>query len=140
LDLGVDIDAFDEYFRDTPLMEAVSHNHYSVAALLLERGADVNVRNDEAETPLMVAAFDGNVRMAELLVQRGADIDARDNEGETALERAEWVVDADDMMDDRVKGCSEVVHLLRASKEERTLAALLAVATADRNPAIRVRL
>jgi len=51
---------------------------------LLERGADVNARDDEGCTALMSASLD-SVR---LLVENGADINARNSDGETAATKA----------------------------------------------------
>lgn len=55
------------------------------AKLLLDRGADIDARDDDGETPLMVAAAFGRTGTAEILLERGAQIEARDNDGNTAL-------------------------------------------------------
>jgi len=68
--------------------------------LLLDRGANVDVRAVEGTTPLMVAAQNGCTDAAAYLLQRGADPDARDNRGFTALHRAAEV------------GFEEIVRLL----------------------------
>lgn len=67
--------------------------HLAVAALLLERGADVNATNSYGATPLMLAAEFGEVAMAELLLKHGALIDGppaddADSATESALARA----------------------------------------------------
>jgi len=61
-----------------------------VAALLLDRGADVNARSRSTRfarenTPLHAAAANRQVAVAELLVARGADVNARDGSGFTPL-------------------------------------------------------
>jgi hypothetical protein len=40
---------------------------------MLDRGVDVNIRNDEGWTPLMIAAEQGDVSMVKFLLTRGAD-------------------------------------------------------------------
>jgi ankyrin repeat protein len=55
---------------------------------LLDRGADVNIRDESHRTPLCVAAFKGNLGVARLLVERGAEVDTRDKEGRTPLHYA----------------------------------------------------
>ena len=59
--------------------------------LLLDRGAEIDVRNDFGETPLFGSVdsyVDGYPAATALLLERGADIMARDNEGSTPLHRA----------------------------------------------------
>ncbi len=52
---------------------------------LLDRGAEVDARDEDQGTPLMRAAEGDNKKVARLLLERGADIHARDEEGKTAL-------------------------------------------------------
>ena len=74
----------------SPLHIAVLSNQEEVAELLLQRGADINVRADDAYggTPLHWAAFFGNYDMVELLVEAGADVNAADVFGSTPLDSA----------------------------------------------------
>ena len=62
----------------------------AIARLLLEAGADVNLRNDHGSTPLhSVAAMPpaGNA-VASALLERGADVNARNDFGHTPLHAA----------------------------------------------------
>jgi hypothetical protein len=67
----------------TPLMYATLYGDVASVRLLLERGADPNVRNDSGATALMWAIAD--VRKTRLLLERGADVNVRSNDGRTPL-------------------------------------------------------
>lgn len=53
--------------------------------LLVDRGVEINARDEEGRTLLMVAAGFGQLGIAKFLLERGADLEARDNNGNTAL-------------------------------------------------------
>ncbi len=56
-----------------------------IIKLLVDRGADVNVKNSGGMTPLMMASTKGNVDVVNALLEKGADINARDSHKRTAL-------------------------------------------------------
>ncbi len=57
--------------------------------MLLDKGANPNVKNKLGGTPLMWAAVYGNDDAVRLLLNRGADASLKDNDGITALD---WAV------------------------------------------------
>jgi ankyrin repeat protein len=59
-----------------------------VVQRLLDRGADVNERNERLQTPLDLASEHGNLAIAKTLIEYGADVNSRDNFGWTPLHRA----------------------------------------------------
>ncbi len=69
----------------TALAFAAYQGFPEIAKLLLDRGADPDVRDDDGRTPLMQAASNGHAEVAELLLDRRARIDAQNGEGATAL-------------------------------------------------------
>jgi hypothetical protein len=79
-----------ENFGLTPLAVAAS-SHWrgapGIMRMLLEKGADVNSRDDEM-TPLMRAAYSpyGTGAVAVLVNHRGVEVDAWDTSGQSALE------------------------------------------------------
>ncbi len=71
---GADVNAWDEGHHETPILSACDEEPESVepARLLLEAGANPNVRRSDGESPLRLAARYKNVALAELLLKHGA--------------------------------------------------------------------
>lgn len=72
----------------TALFWAVSSGHRKVAELLLNRGADPNIPENNGTTPLMDAASGGDLSMMRLLLQRGARAEVYDLHGDRAMDYA----------------------------------------------------
>ncbi|OBT89317.1 hypothetical protein VE02_02566 [Pseudogymnoascus sp. 03VT05] len=64
---------------------AFSGKSSTIAGILLDHGAAVDVLDGRKRTPLHTAASRGRKEVAELLLKRGANIAALDDEGKTAL-------------------------------------------------------
>jgi ankyrin repeat protein len=87
-----------------PLMAAIKYgNHDSINGwrdpesvqlinALLDKGSNVNARDDEGTTPLVEAALVNDAETIKALVARGADMASKTNEGQTPLDIAayEW--------------------------------------------------
>ena len=94
-----DLHAVQEWFSDgtrdvdergagnsTLLFYAIDSAHCDLVRDLLERGASVNITEDDASaTPLHIAAMSWRYDIALLLLDRGAQINARDRDGHTPL-------------------------------------------------------
>jgi hypothetical protein len=67
---------------------AVFAGHRDVAALLLERGADLNARIANGASVLMMAVYEGHEELVRDLIARGADRSVKNDRGDGALEWA----------------------------------------------------
>ncbi|CAB0030559.1 unnamed protein product [Trichogramma brassicae] len=90
----VQVNARDK-FGDTPLHLAVKHDYQKVAELLLRRGADPNLANEEGSTPLHVICQrttddDLTKKFFEICsdIEKTVLVDAKDSRGRTALQLA----------------------------------------------------
>lgn len=79
-----------EWDNATLLHDAVGQKRQSVAAYLLDKGADVNAVTKGGLTPLHMAAQNGDIAMMTLLLEPGRNtkIDSVDSKGWTPLDRA----------------------------------------------------
>lgn len=83
LDNGADMEMVGE--SDTALTTAIRYNKLENAALLLDRGADINAEGIWRETSLIWAITSGLTLAVQLLLDRGADIEGKDLNGRTSL-------------------------------------------------------
>lgn len=72
----------------TPLAIAAEFNRVEAARLLLARGVDVELANNQGVTPLSYAASKGHVSIAQLLLDHGAKVGASDRYGQMPLWQA----------------------------------------------------
>lgn len=74
---------------NTALWKAVGNNDTAAVRLLLDRGADIDIRNKHLATPLANATTSGDgERVTRLLLDRGAEIDAKNTYGSTPIRSA----------------------------------------------------
>ena len=100
LEAGANVEDHNENGH-TPLMEAASAGHCSVARILLEFGAGINTHSNEfKESALTLACYKGHLEMVRFLLEAGADQEHKTDEMHTAL------------MEASMDGHVEVVRLL----------------------------
>ena len=88
-----------------PLSFAISQGNLPLLELLINAGANVNVRHHYTDTSILsIAAYHGNTEAMKLLIKNGANVDAKDIEGKKPLH---FAVD---------RGNIEAVKLLIAEK------------------------
>jgi ankyrin repeat protein len=77
----------------TALIAAASFGQSETASLLIEAGADLEVKNNEGSTALHTAAFLCREKIVKALLAKGADQKARNNAGSTALDSVDGPFD-----------------------------------------------
>jgi len=88
LDLGADVNWKNPGWNETPLYWAALYGKREAAALLIERGADLNAQISDGQSVLATAAYRGHQSVVALLLEKGADTSIRNNQGLTAAELA----------------------------------------------------
>jgi ankyrin repeat protein len=73
---------------ETSLQQAAWRGHHEVAAMLIEAGADLNVRSQSGRTALHEAATNGQQDIVDLLLNAGANLALVTDDGQTAFEAA----------------------------------------------------
>jgi len=73
---------------DTTIVEASKNGHIDIVKTLIEKGVDINTKDDYGYTSLSYAALKGHSEVVDLLIEYGADINARNHWGGTALVQA----------------------------------------------------
>jgi ankyrin repeat protein len=98
---GAEVDAFGRgWMTGTALHSAVSRLQREVVRVLLEAGANPNVRQSAGWTPLHAAAANGDLASVELLLAAGADPAATNDEGRSVADLASE--SGDDAVGDRI--------------------------------------
>jgi hypothetical protein len=86
IEAGTDLNERNPGSGATALIAAASFGQNETATLLIEAGADLEVKNNEGSTALHTAAFLCREKIVKALLARGADRNARNNAGSTALD------------------------------------------------------
>ena len=90
LNSGALVDSKEGTKGSTPLMFAAQFGYEDIVRLLVDKGADVNAKNNSSLTPLMSAAYGGQIENVRFLVEKGADVNAKNNDSWTPLVCAAW--------------------------------------------------
>ena len=89
IERGAEVDALGRgWMTGTAMHSAVSRLQSDVVRILLEAGANPNVRQSAGWTPLHAAAMNGDVTSVELLLASGADPTATNDEGRSVIDLA----------------------------------------------------
>jgi ankyrin repeat protein len=86
IEKGADINAIDEGSGETPLTRTISYgDNKGMLALLLEQGADPNIKNAAGDTPVFKAIARGDKDLVTLLIEKKAKLDLKNTAGQTPL-------------------------------------------------------
>jgi len=112
---------------DTTIVEASKHGHIDVVKTLLEKGVDINTKDEYGYTALSYAALKGHAEVVDLLIEYGADTNARNHWGGTALVQAVFfghvdiakiLIDNGANMNVNIQGDSLVVYAAKNGYED----------------------
>jgi ankyrin repeat protein len=87
-------------FNVYPIHSAAAGNYTDIVRMLVENGAQVNVKQQAGATPLHSAAQNGNLEMLILLLEKGAEVNTRMEGGKLPADLA------------REKGFDEIAEIL----------------------------
>ena len=73
------------YNNENINLNATRANQVDIARLLIERGADVNAKDDQQDSPFLYAAAEGRLQILRLTLAAGADLASTNRYGGTAL-------------------------------------------------------
>lgn len=96
---------------NSQFIAAVSNSNTENVKALLDKGADVNAKDDKGNPALICAAKKGDADTVKALLEKGADVNAKDNKGSTALKVA------------KLNGDAETIQLLAVAAENEVPAA-----------------
>jgi len=74
--------------KAAPIQSAAAGGNKKIVKMLLEHGADPNIREQGGYTPLHAAAQSGDEEMIRILLFGGADLNLKSNDGKSALDLA----------------------------------------------------
>ncbi len=83
---GTDLDAKEDYGGSTPLILAAIFGKKEVARILIDAGADLELRNSKGSTALHQACFFCRGEIVKMLLKAGADSSQTDRDGRTPLD------------------------------------------------------
>jgi len=80
-----DITTLKDSFGYSPLHRSITKGFDPISEILIEKGVDLNARDENGQTALHYAAFYDNLPIARILLNRGADLHIADNYGNQPL-------------------------------------------------------
>jgi ankyrin repeat protein len=87
---GAQVNTSDREFQYSPLSWAAERGSKKIAQLLIDAGANIEVRDWMSQTPLWSAVSGNHTSVARLLIKAGADVNVVDDSGDTLLQHAVW--------------------------------------------------
>ena len=69
--------------KETPLHTACLNGRLPIVQYLIEKGADIEAKNQEKKTPLHYASWNGQTNVVKYLLSKGANKNAKNTSGTT---------------------------------------------------------
>lgn len=88
IEAGADLNAKEPAGGSTPLIIAAIFGQTEAARLLIENGAEVDIKNNDGTTALSAAAFFCHPETLKLLIENGANVNTTSSTGSTPLDTA----------------------------------------------------
>ncbi|TVL54277.1 ankyrin repeat domain-containing protein [Brachyspira hyodysenteriae] len=104
IDLGADVN-LPAQSGFTPLM--ASHNNIAIAELLIEKGADIEAKDDYGINALVYASSDENEEMVKFLLEKGADANTV-----CEIENEDMVISPTPLMNAAYNGNINIINML----------------------------
>lgn len=82
---GANVNVLDTGYDSTALDEAVSRGNEEMVRILLQAGADVNLKNKRGQTAILYLSEDSTAEILRELLDAGAKVSDRDDDGATPL-------------------------------------------------------
>ena len=73
----------DDNYGDTAFHRAAMNGHLKCVRVLLEKGVDINITNNNGLTSFHYAAGHKHLNIIEVLLESGIDMNIKDNDGDT---------------------------------------------------------
>lgn len=86
IEQGTNLNEKEPMGGSSPLITAIVFGQKEAASLLINAGADLNIKNNDGSTALHCAAFFCHPDMVKSLLEKGADASIKNNYGSTARE------------------------------------------------------
>ena len=85
---GSDLNVLESTRGSSPLITAAAIGRSEAAEILINAGADINLKNEDGSTGLHTAIAFGKTEVGKILIDAGIDLNIKNNDGSTALHTA----------------------------------------------------
>ena len=110
-----DLESGTIYHIDT-LYWACERGYTTITAMLIDKGANINMRDSNDETPLIKACIAGHKELAQFLIERGADVNIVDKQKRTCFQHLRTKYESiNDTAKDSLRGLYE--ELIQANQD-----------------------